>query len=74
MTIFPAARAVGFETLKKDRTEKCDIVIVGAGAGGAAAARVLSERGLSVLVIEYGPKISRFKSNYDHTAKYHMQE
>ena len=74
MTIFPAARAFGFETLQTDRTETCDVVIVGAGAGGAAAAKVLSEHGLSVLVIESGPKMSRFKSNYAHTAKYHMQE
>ena len=32
------------------------------------------EQGLSVLIIESGPKISRFKPNYAHTAKYHMQE
>ena len=74
MTIFPAAQAVGFELLRTDRTEHCDVVIVGAGAGGAAAAKVLSEHGLSVLIIESGPKTSRFKPNYAHTAKYHMQE
>ena len=74
MTIFPAAKALGFEALRTDRTETCDVVIVGAGAGGAAAAKVLSEQGLSVLIIESGPKISRFKPNYAHTAKYHMQE
>ena len=74
MTIFPAASALGFESLRTDRTEICDVVIVGAGAGGAAAAKVLSEQGLSVLIVESGPKISHFKSNYAHTAKYHMQE
>ena len=46
----------------------------GAGAGGAAAARVLSEHGLDVWIIESGPKTSRFRPNYAHTARYHMQE
>ena len=72
--IFPAATALGFESLQGDRTETCDVVIVGAGAGGAAAAKVLSEQGLKVWVIESGPKTSRFRPNYAHTAKYHMQE
>ncbi len=72
--IFPAATALGFESLTGNRTEHCDVVIVGAGAGGAAAAKVLSEQGLSVWVIESGPKTSRFRPNYAHTAKYHMQE
>lgn len=34
--------------------ERCDVVIVGSGAGGAAAARVLAERGLDVIVVEEG--------------------
>jgi choline dehydrogenase-like flavoprotein len=34
--------------------ERCDVVIVGSGAGGAAAARALAERGASVIVIEEG--------------------
>jgi len=34
--------------------ERCDVVVVGSGAGGAAAARALSEAGLSVIVIEEG--------------------
>ena len=34
--------------------ERCDVVIVGSGAGGAAAARALAERGLAVLVIAEG--------------------
>src|SRR4029079_11766317 len=32
-----------------------DYVIVGTGAGGATAARVLSEAGLSVIMLEEGP-------------------
>jgi choline dehydrogenase-like flavoprotein len=34
--------------------ERCDVVIVGSGAGGAAAARALAEAGLSVIVVEEG--------------------
>jgi choline dehydrogenase-like flavoprotein len=34
--------------------ERCDVVVVGSGAGGAAAARSLSEAGLSVIVVEEG--------------------
>ena len=34
--------------------ERCDVVVVGSGAGGASAARLLAERGLSVIVVEEG--------------------
>lgn len=38
-------------------TDEADFVIVGTGAGGATAARVLSAAGLSVLMIEEGPQL-----------------
>jgi choline dehydrogenase-like flavoprotein len=37
-----------------DGVERCDVVVVGSGAGGASVARVLSEAGASVIVVEEG--------------------
>src|SRR5204862_8028438 len=34
--------------------EQCDVVVGGAGAGGATAARLLAEAGLDVIVLEEG--------------------
>src|SRR5205085_2682858 len=37
-----------------EHAERCDVVVIGSGAGGATVARVLAERGLDVLVLEEG--------------------
>ncbi|MEM9070994.1 MAG: GMC family oxidoreductase [Myxococcota bacterium] len=37
--------------------DQADVVIVGTGAGGATAARVLAARGVDVLMLEEGPKL-----------------
>ena len=56
------------------RTFRCDVVVVGSGPGGAAVSRALAAGGLSVVVLEEGPPRSRFRPNYAHTARHHMQE
>jgi choline dehydrogenase-like flavoprotein len=39
----------------KKAPERADVVIIGAGASGAAAAKVLTEQGLQVVALERGP-------------------
>lgn len=48
----PALRAA--DLLAPDEDVACDVVIVGSGAGGASAARVIAEAGLDVVVLEAG--------------------
>jgi choline dehydrogenase-like flavoprotein len=46
--------------------EECDVVIVGSGAGGAAAAATLAEAGVDVIVLEAGPHYNRDSYPEDH--------
>lgn len=50
----PAAALKRDSLVPPEGVERCDVVIVGSGAGGAAVARVLAERGLEVIVLEQG--------------------
>jgi choline dehydrogenase-like flavoprotein len=40
---------------QKSKPERADVVIIGAGASGATAAKVLTERGIRVVALERGP-------------------
>lgn len=71
-TLLGQPPAEGFS--EKDKHYNADVAIIGAGPGGGAAAKVLSESGLRVVVLEMGPRFSHFQRNYAHTARYHMQE
>ena len=39
------------------REDQADVCIIGSGAGGAVIAYELARRGLSVLVVERGPRV-----------------
>jgi choline dehydrogenase-like flavoprotein len=53
---FPAGQTLRGDSFKSDETFACDVVIIGAGAGGAAAAWQLTQGGLSVAILEEGRK------------------
>jgi len=48
----------------KEQNDKYDVVIVGSGAGGGMAAKILSEGGLSVAVLEAGGDFDPAKEEY----------
>ncbi|MFH2006933.1 MAG: GMC family oxidoreductase [bacterium] len=51
------------EELTDDDELECDVVIVGTGAGGAAAAKALAEHGLAVVIVEEGEFHTRERFN-----------
>jgi choline dehydrogenase-like flavoprotein len=54
-------------------TQGFDVVIVGSGAGGAASAWRLCERGLSVLLLEAGPRFSPWQDYKLHHPDWERQ-
>jgi long-chain-alcohol oxidase len=50
----PKPKALSVTPVTRDTTLDCDVVIVGSGAGGGAAAGVLAGEGLDVVVLESG--------------------
>src|SRR5689334_3712397 len=54
---FPTGQTLAGDSLERDETFSCDVVIIGSGAGGAAAAWQLTQAGLSVAILEEGKKL-----------------
>ena len=51
----PAERV--FDDLKEDTTVRCQVVVIGSGAGGAVVAAELAERGVDVVILEAGARV-----------------
>ena len=43
-----------------------DVIVVGAGGGGAVVAKELAARGLDVLVLEAGPRFADVEQDWNH--------
>jgi len=56
--------------LTQDQTLEADVVIVGSGAGGGVAAEIMTEAGLSVIIIEGGPLKSSESFNMEERRAY----
>jgi choline dehydrogenase-like flavoprotein len=54
----PHAGVRRFSDYKVEVRDRCDVVVVGSGPGGAAIAKVLAESGKDVIVVEEGPPIA----------------
>ncbi len=73
--LHPPVRARGYADVPPAGLSlTADVVVVGSGPGGAAVSRALAAGGLSVVILEEGLPRSRFRPNYVHTARHHLQE
>lgn len=59
--------------MQKSRRKIYDAIVVGSGATGGWAAKVLTEKGLNVLVLEAGRKLDEAKDFREHTFPYELK-
>ncbi len=50
------------ENLRSDQIRTADVCVIGSGPGGAVVAKELAEKGLSVIVLESGPRLHHSNS------------
>ena len=54
-----------FKDINRNIDETADVCVIGSGAGGATCAKELSEKGLSVILLEEGSYFSKKNYNQD---------
>ncbi len=59
--------------MQRSRRKIYDAIVVGPGAPGGWAAKVLTERGISVLVLEAGRQLDPKKDFREHTFSYELK-
>lgn len=52
--------------------EVADVVIIGSGAGGGTAVKVLTDQGINVTLLEAGPMLNPFKDFKEHMLPYEV--
>ncbi|MFC5865092.1 GMC oxidoreductase [Acidicapsa dinghuensis] len=55
-----------------DSPKEYDVCIVGSGAAGGTAAKVLTEGGLNVVMLEAGPRLNPYKDYKEHVWPYEL--
>ena len=55
----PSAGVKAFADYRGDVRERCDVLVVGSGPGGAVVAKELAEAGRDVILLEEGPPMGK---------------